>query len=323
MYKLKQLLVPSRSLEQKLSIVTKNQLIDAIMQNRFEQIHKCYPSVAEHVGRVVEQVLPAAIVQKIRSFAADGAYHTLTIRHCPTAYGRIASTPSTCAGPPIKQDTVSECFLLALSWLLAAAPHTNKNMRAPHVIQQVVPMVSHSHEYSSWGHKVSVALFTHRIHEHMAPDLVVELCMRDNEAAETYSLSVDDMILHLPPWVIEEMLTPQFMMHAGPADTIPISRLGSLLSLNDTGSYMLHYNANPQRTTGINTRAQETLAYLQQWLSGNPWVVKRVLQSGDLLIYKNKRVLVGRSAFDAHDSFSQRRWIQRLYLSKGLGTELR
>ena len=311
MSKLEYLLALSRTYEQRLHAAEKNQLIDAIMQYQFKYVHRHYPSVAEQVGRIMERVLPEAIIQQIRSFAAEGSYHTLVIRNCPAAHSRTTSMPLMRREQSEKTDAVSSCFLLGLSWLLAAVPY-------PHESTSVFQEVNRSHIREG---EVPLALSTQEVHERMAPDFVVELCVGGRQVTET--LSVDEMILHLPPWVIENMLKPQFMMHAGPDSQIQISRLGPLLTFNDTGSYMLHYNANPHRTTGISTRAQETLDYIQQWLSGNPWVEKRVLQAGDLLIYKNKRVLVGRSACDAHDRLSQRRLIQRMYLSKGLGTELR
>lgn len=180
------------------------------------------------------------------------------------------------------------------------------------LIQNVYPVPNLETQQISSSSKVELGLHTETAFHHYKPTVVLLLCLRgDPNAATTYA-TIDEITKHISPESIHTLTKPwfttsvddSFRMNGESDMEIPCS---ILKEVGETKSYEICYDQALMRAT--NEQANAALGELKQAIDRSTEEI--VLDTGDLLVMDNTRVIHGRLPFQARYDGTDR-WLQRV-----------
>jgi len=187
------------------------------------------------------------------------------------------------------------------------------------LFHDMTPSAAQEHVQSSEGSRVQLEMHTERcFHPHL-PDYLLLLCLRPDhthQAATCYA-SVRRLRPLLSPSDYLALFAPEFRtgIDYSFGNLTTEKANGPVLSVlyGDPADPCMRYDLDLME--GLTARARSALAALTQLL---PSITEQVcLDSGDLLVLDNRRVVHGRRAFSARYD-GRDRWLQRVYVVSDL-----
>ncbi len=184
------------------------------------------------------------------------------------------------------------------------------------IVQNIIPIKTFESAQISGSSAASLSLHTEAAFHPYRPDFVLLLCLRGDYAAKTTYAKLTDILQELPKKYVRILEQEQFTTSIdmsyrldGQADTkVPIA----ILNKKDN-TYQLRYDEELIRAT--NSKAAEALSALKVAITNTTQDI--VLNTGDMLVLNNHRVLHGRSTFKARYDGTDR-WLQRCLVLSAL-----
>ncbi len=189
------------------------------------------------------------------------------------------------------------------------------------LIQNVHPIQSTETKQISSSSKVELSLHTETAFHQYKPTMVLLLCLRGDSKAVTTYADVNEIIEHLSPETLTTLTQPLFTTSVdesfrtkGESDMeITCSILKRYKEIPsfvvDPPIYEICYDEALMK--GLNEQATNALGELKQAIDKS--IREIVLETGDLLIMNNTRVIHGRLPFKARYDGTDR-WLLRMFV---------
>ena len=185
------------------------------------------------------------------------------------------------------------------------------------LIQNILPVHKTESQQISTSSKVELFLHTETAFHPYKPDFVLLLCLRGDKKAITTYAKVDDIVSYLDEETIKFLqedwyitgVDDSFRTRGEPDKKI----LLSVLKLEENGSYSMIYDQSIME--GTNSFASEALRKFDEAVRKS--IKEVILETGDLLILNNNKVIHGRKPFQARYDGTDR-WVQRMLVRKNL-----
>lgn len=181
------------------------------------------------------------------------------------------------------------------------------------LVQNVYPVKNTETQQISSSSKVVLGLHTETAFHRYKPTVVLLLCLRGDSKAVTTYADIDEIVKHLSPELLSTLTKPWFTttidesFRTNGEDDMEI--VCSILKENqDTSKYEICYDDALMK--GLNEQATNALSELKQAIDKS--IQEITLNTGDLLIMDNTRVIHGRLPFQARYDGSDR-WLQRVF----------
>jgi len=186
------------------------------------------------------------------------------------------------------------------------------------LIQNILPVHKTESEQISTSSKVELALHTETAFHPHKPDYVLLLCLRGDPNAVTTLADIDDIISELDDATIDCLMQPWYKTEVDKSfrkdDEEYSSIITSILkSENKIDSISCTYDYHFMK--GTNDFAQLALDIFRDLVVKNTKEI--VLNSGDLLVIDNNKVVHGRKPFQARYDGTDR-WVQRMLVKKNI-----
>lgn len=261
-------------------------------------------------------------LRAILNFATDAREPSgLLIQDCPLGEP-LPPTPVS-GGRAVKDNYVAENFSLLIASLLGH-PAAFTNEKAGELIANLIPLPGRGHSVSNEGYSVPLDLHSDLVHlgPH-TPAFVILACLRGDVRGEAITFHVDarDVLSLLDPEDVAVLRQPRFQIE------LPASfqrSEGNGRSLSDPMPVISGPSYAPQIAAEFNScrptdeHAARVLTALERACRA-PGVATGInLQSGDVLLLRNRAALHGRSPFSPQFDSGKQRWLQRLYVMADL-----
>jgi hypothetical protein len=186
------------------------------------------------------------------------------------------------------------------------------------LIQNIFPVYKNECQQISTSSKVELHLHTETAFHPYKPDYVLLLCLRGDSNAHTTHATIDDIIKQLDKDTIDILMQDEFL--TGVDDSFSngqknnIEFKTSILKYNNyTKEYSITYDSYSMR--GITLFASHALDQIKKAIYNS---VKEVcLESGDIMVINNNKVIHGRKSFQPRYDGTDR-WLQRMLIRKKL-----
>jgi L-asparagine oxygenase len=190
------------------------------------------------------------------------------------------------------------------------------------VLQDILPVRGFEDQQVSTSSAADLGIHTETSFSPHRPDYVGLLCLRpdhERQAITTIS-SIDSILPLLDTETIEVLREPRFRTEVDPSFLIAMGEAGAHVAevtpILDGPPCRSSIQVDFISTMGTDRRAQEALNTLGKHVVENQHGVR--LESGDVLILDNTRVVHGRSAFRARYDGADR-WLLRTFVTRDLG----
>lgn len=217
--------------------------------------------------------------------------------------------------PTYKNSYVSE-FCLSLFGTLIGEPFNYIQEEKGNIFRNVRPMQLNEAEQTSDSSKVLLELHTETAFHPFKPDFLMLHCLRGDRNKEAFTLvsSLKEVIPLLDEETLAELRRPQYLtgidVSFGNKDKTKYREELIPVLYGEGDDEMITYDLDLM--VGLTEPAKAALQTLTEAILK---VQKGVLlQPGQLLIFDNKRIIHGRTAFHAYYD-GKDRWLQRVYLS--------
>ena len=268
---------------------------------------------AGHAGRD----LPAEVHDAVVDFTDDpGPSGTLLLHDMPV--GDLPTTPARPTDPTVKDHT-SEFTLLTVARRLGH-PVGYLPEHGGEIVQNLVPTRDGADHQTSTSSAVTLDMHTETAFHPFLPRYLVLLCLRGDPLAATTWVSIEQLAPALPARLCEVLRTPRF-------------RCGVDESFGSTGAVATApapviwgtderpcWTFDADLMVGIDDEADEALDELRRVIPAFESSV--VLESGDLLVLDNTKVVHGRTPFRPRFDGSDR-WLQRTFVVADLAPSAR
>lgn len=181
------------------------------------------------------------------------------------------------------------------------------------LIQNVYPVKNTETQQISSSSKVELGLHTETAFHRYKPTVVLLLCLRGDSNAVTTYADVTEIVRHLSPETLTTLTKPMFTTSIDESfRTNGESDLEIACSIlkesQEKSTYEICYDDVLMK--GLNEQATNALGELKQAIGRS--VREVVLDTGDLLVMDNTRVVHGRLPFKARYDGTDR-WLQRVF----------
>lgn len=222
--------------------------------------------------------------------------------------GFIPPTPTFSDGIVPKPDRVSECALFKLAMDLGMYIMAYKAEKSGAMVHNVIPIPGKENTFSNAG-TCKFPMHVEAPQDPNRPDYLALLCLRGDPGAHTSYVIVEDLVKLLHPMIVKRMREPIFELRVGDSWANAGEKLRVAILEGDS------CRMNLGNMRALDERGAEVLRDITQVLESTNIVKKIALQTGDLLLINNHRVVHGRDPFKTVYDGSQR-WLQRVYLKK-------
>ncbi|MGH8976867.1 MAG: TauD/TfdA family dioxygenase [Acidimicrobiia bacterium] len=262
---------------------------------------------------VAARALPNEIRAAVRAFAADpDPDGVLLLRGLPV--GSVAPTPVDPLGGP-GDDHTSELALLAVATLLGE-PVGYAQEHGGGLVQHIVPARDTEARQVSTSSAVTLAWHTETAFHPHKPRYLLLLCVRGDPSAGTLLCSIARCLPHLDAPTIATLRKPRFRTRPDESFLEPGTEgeLGAPMAVL-SGADDRTFTYDEDLMVGIDPGAQAALDRLGAVVRDHASTI--VLETGDLLIVDNHRVVHGRTSFAARFDGTDR-WLQRAFVVSDL-----
>jgi L-asparagine oxygenase len=181
------------------------------------------------------------------------------------------------------------------------------------LIQNVYPAKNTETQQISSSSKVELGLHTETAFHRYKPTAVLLLCLRGDLNAVTTYADVTEIVRHLSPETLTILTKPMFTTSIdesfrtnGESDLEIVCSI--LKESQETPTYEICYDEALMK--GLNEQATNALGELKQAIDKS--IQEITLDTGDLLVMDNTRVIHGRLPFKARYDGTDR-WLQRVF----------
>lgn len=181
------------------------------------------------------------------------------------------------------------------------------------LIQNVYPVKKTETQQISSSSKVELGLHTETAFHRYKPTVVLLLCLRGDSNAITTYADISEIVKHLSPETLTTLTKPMFTTSIdesfrtnGESDMEIVCSI--LKESQETSTYEICYDEALMK--GLNEQATNALGELKQAI--NKSVREVVLDTGDMLVMDNTKVVHGRLPFQARYDGTDR-WLQRVF----------
>ena len=181
------------------------------------------------------------------------------------------------------------------------------------LIQNVYPVKNTETQQISSSSKVELGLHTETAFHRYKPTVVLLLCLRGDSNAVTTYADVTEIVRHLSPETLTMLTKPMFTTSIdesfrtnGESDLEIVCSI--LKESQETSTYEICYDDALMK--GLNEQATNALGELKQAIDKS--IQEITLDTGDLLVMDNTRVVHGRLPFKARYDGTDR-WLQRVF----------
>lgn len=208
-------------------------------------------------------------------------------------------------------------FLMETALLGYGYPISYIQEQQGRLVQNILPVFKTETQQISTSSKVELFLHTETAFHPYKPDFVFLLCLRGDDSAITTYAQVDEILSHLDKETIEVLqedwyitgVDDSFRTKGEPDKKI----LLSVLKMDSDGSYSMIYDQSIMQ--GTNPSAEIALKKFDEAVKKS--IKEIILETGDLLILNNNKVIHGRKPFQARYDGTDR-WVQRMLVVKNL-----
>ncbi|CAL9442104.1 TauD/TfdA family dioxygenase [Streptomyces radiopugnans] len=262
--------------------------------------------------------LPGDILQGIQVFTAAGS-HALLLSNLPMQ--EFPPTPVSGFGDETEL-AVTNAIHLGLIRILGCTPFAVRYENDGRLVRNVVPNPAASGTTSSWG--ADSEFFWHTDNPHQpfgppgsdprlyTPPYLTFYAVRNEERVPTEIAALDDVVVRLDEETRLGLTAAEFEIGAPDSNdreaTGPLVRT-EVLEIGPDGRHRARYDRGT--TVGITDAAKRAL---ERWCAVLPTVpsAELVLETGDFMIFDNRRVLHRRKAFTPRPHV-RARWLRRCY----------
>jgi L-asparagine oxygenase len=222
----------------------------------------------------------------------------------------VGTVPATPAGPLVAsaKDTVSEETLLAIAAELGE-PVGYVQEHGGGLVQNLVPERRNEARQASTSSSVRLAWHTETAFHPHKPRYLLLLCLRGDPEARTLLCAINDVLPELSDDDVAVLRQRRFRTRPDESFLEPgaVGALGEPLAVL-TGD---EFTYDEELMVGMDHDASATLARLGAAVHAHATAI--TLETGDLLIVDNYRVVHGRSSFHARYDGTDR-WLQRTFV---------
>jgi L-asparagine oxygenase len=190
------------------------------------------------------------------------------------------------------------------------------------VVQDILPVRGFEDQQVSISSAAELGIHTETSFSPHRPDYVGLLCLRPDQErrAITTISSIDSILPLLDASTIEVLREPRFQTDVDPSFLFAMGKAGThiaeVVPILEGPPHRSSIQVDFISTKGTDRRAQEALNALGKLVVQNQHGVR--LESEDVLILDNTRVVHGRSAFRARYDGADR-WLLRTFVTRDLG----
>lgn len=224
--------------------------------------------------------------------------------------GTVPRTPLTARRPP-KPDQISEMTLLGAAMRIGE-PVGFAQEHGGDIVQDLYPLASSVGRQLSTSSGVELAFHTETAFHPHKPRYLLLLCLRGDSQAATTVCSVDDIANTVSPATLAVLREPRFRCgvdesfgHGSAWMTDP----SPIITQDDRGNLAITFDG--ELSIGIDSQAEDAVAEVNAAIARTRSSV--TLDSRDLLLIDNQRVVHGRSPFTARFDGTDR-WLQRAFV---------
>lgn len=238
----------------------------------------------------------------------------LRIRNVPIDQ-ELPSTPSNGAPSDAKETYVAEAVLLGVA-RHAGQPIGFEGLKGGLIVHDIAPVQGAEEAQSNEGSATSFALHTEVAASDHRPTHVALLCLRSDHrnVARTVFSSARLACRRLAPEVLETLSKPLFTTGAPQSFKLAYANVErsepAAVLLGPTSCPELRLNM--QTTDGLTSAARRALEELKSALASDCSQFAVTMQPGDLVLFDNRKVLHGRTAFQPRYD-GKDRWLLRVY----------
>ena len=246
-----------------------------------------------------------------RSVEAPGAF---VVRNVPVDRD-LPPTPTSCSGTTAHSAPVAQAALLGITRLLGE-PYGYAREFEGGVITHVLPTRADAGAASSRGAAAPLALHTEDVHLFpFTPDYVALLCVRPDPGgtARTRLADVSEICERLPEDVLAALRIPQFHVRAPRSFGSNAVSFGPI-AVVDGPRDNPEIRAELTDMQGLTPQAEHALEVIAG--ACQSCIEDVTLVAGDILVMNNRKVLHGRTSFQARFDGADR-WCMRTLLRSG------
>lgn len=254
------------------------------------------------------------------------SFNTSTASHIVISSGQLPELPQTPYDAQISNRVIIEpaLFITAVHALLDLHPVVYEGENDGQIIRNVVPAKKSTGVISSHGSKVAFGghvdnpdlpfFDDDERHSVSIPDNLSLYCLKQQTpSVSTDMIQIDDITDQMTPEQIHCLMQPVFTVErpssfSGYTDSFV--RDVPLLFKNNLGQYISRFDTH--RISTDNTRAASALEEFRRIGSDDDIKLRMDLQCGDFVIFKNKRTLHSRGAFEPKFDGNDR-WLLRVF----------
>ena len=283
-----------------------------VLQHRGDLERATTQAELEEIANTVISLFPDELRQQIEDYR-NGDTHILSIKGSQVA-ANDKSTPPTPSGSVTSESTQHLLYYAALGLIngLVRTPALRDRdgmMQINHVIPR-----SRVGEFEVESTDVDLSFHTDGMRRRRIPGSINLYCIRPQEGAETYFISNESITSNLDPETLEVLSQPLFSFDNAISNIIEQGdafgtrhehTIDLPYAIVDDG--VLRYS---QRSSGTTAESVAALKKLREVMAmqGRYSVT---LRQGDITLFRNDRVLHGRSTFPFLEDTSDRRWVLR------------
>lgn len=282
-----------------------------VIQNRHRLEAATTSQELSLIAEEVRHLLPADLREEIDAYS-DGKSHVLILKGSKVV--PIGDVPATPEDKPTEDDISPLLFqatLALMNGLVRSAPLRNSDGRMQ--INHVIPKAPKA-EFQVCSTAVDLDFHIDGMRRRRVPASIGLYCIRPQSGANTYFISVDSVLEKLDPEVVRVLKTPMFsfdnefdnvLANGSAFGTRHAQMIDVPYAMIDNGQ--LRYSQN---SVGLNAEAQAALDVFKQAIAEEERFVAS-LDAGDVLLFRNDRLLHGRSTFPFEENPDRRRWVLR------------
>lgn len=279
-----------------------------------------YKDLELFIGVVKNQQnhFPEEYHQRILKFKLDKNRSYILFKNLPLDR-ELCATPGDIFNPNDKKAFTSEILLTSFATELGE-PFNYIQEEQGTLFRNIRPTKINQYKQTSDSSKQELELHTETAFHSFKPDFLMLYCLRGDRNKQAYTIvaKLDDILNELRDnkGVIEILKQPLYStgidVSFGNTDKdISIHNIPILYTSETEGNMMITYDLDLMRAT--TKESQEAFEILTKAIRKVQKLI--LLEPGDMLIFDNKRVVHGRTAFKAYFDGSDR-WLQRVYVSK-------
>ena len=266
--------------------------------------------------RAVMTFLPLDVISTIQafhsSFNGPGALH---IRCLPTD-NPLSPTPAKGDRATDKQSFISEACLTGVASIIGDV-YSYATEKDGELIHNVCPVKSGETNQSNESSKVNLDLHIENAYFESRPDYLALYCLRQDHAkiARTSLADVRVAIQKLSPEIVDELrrpvyLTPSPESHHKAQGGVKWSAPNAIIQGDPESPTML---CSFPGMKVLDKNGEEALDQFEEAINHSDVVFSIALQPGEILLLNNRRVVHGRTYFEARYDGTDR-WLQRVYI---------